>query len=83
MSWLLAYFKGGRIAAIIAAVGAALLLLWNALANARKQGAAEQKAKEAERYAKDVDKAAKAARARDDVIGGRVQPDGKDPYRRD
>lgn len=83
MSWLLAYFKGGKIAAIFAAVGAALLVLWRALANARKQGAAEQKVKEAARYAEDVDKAARAARARDDVMSGRVRPDDKDPNRRD
>ncbi len=83
MSWLLAYFKGGKIAAIFAAIGAGLLLVWHALATARREGAAAEKAKGAERYAEDVDKAARAARARDDVLAGRVQPDPKDPNRRD
>lgn len=83
MSWLLAYFKGGKIAALFAALGVALLVLWHALASARRQGAAEQKAKEAARYAEDVDKAARAARARDDVLSGRLRPDDTDPNRRD
>lgn len=83
MSWLFNWLQGGKIAAFFAAIGAAALLVWHALATARREGAAQQKAKEAEQYAKDVDRAARAARARDDVLAGRVQPNDKDPNRRD
>lgn len=83
MTWLFNWFQGGKIAAIFAAIGAFALLVWRVLADARRQGAADQKAKEANRYAEDVDKAARAARARDDVLSGRLRPDDADPNRRD
>lgn len=71
------------IIAILSGVGAVLLAVWKAYASGKKTGASQQKAKEAEGYARNVDKAAEAASARDAVLGGRVLPDDKDPYRRD
>lgn len=77
------FFSGGKVAAIVAASLAALAAAWKVMSNAEAVGAAKQKAKEDEQYRKDVERAADASRARDDVLGGRVQPDDKDPYRRD
>lgn len=69
--------------AILAGIGAALLAVWKAYASGKQTGVSQQKAKEAEGYARNVDKAADAAAARDAVLTGRVRPDDKDPYRRD
>lgn len=77
------FFSGGKVAAIAAAALAISAAVWKAISTAKSAGANEQKLKEKARYEQDVSKAAKADRARDDVLSGRVQPDPHDKYRRD
>lgn len=78
-----AFFAGGKVAAICAAFLAILAAAWKVMRNAEAVGEAKQKAKDDEDYKKLVARAGRAARARDDVTGGRVQPDENDPYSRD
>lgn len=80
---ILAFFKGGKFAVVMAGIAAVAVTVWRGLASVKQAGRDEQKAKEAEGYERNVGKAADALRARDGVMSGRVREDDSDPNRRD
>lgn len=63
---LLSLIPGGSLTAIIAGVVAALGIIWRILAGVKKSGVNQQKVKEAEARAKNLDRIKRAADARPD-----------------
>lgn len=79
MDALLSLIPGGSLAVIGGAIIAFALTLWKAFSTGKKAGRDQQKAKEAEARAKNLDRIRDAADARptDDIVSDRYNRDRK------
>ncbi len=83
MQTILSLFPSGTIVAILAGIVAAIVTVLKVFSSGKSAGKNEQIAKGKDNYEKHLSDVRKAADAGNAVRGGRVQPDDKDPYRRD